>query len=173
MVIRAVDTDVLVLAVSVYEELKDGIEKLWVDFCGGKNRKFVPIHETFQRIGEVKAHGLPFFHAFSGCDQVSLLPHVAKHTAWQVWCLFDVISNVFSDLNQQPTLMQVQEAMPTIERFTVLLYNRTSNCLKTNECRRELFCQGRSICNIPPTSELCGNTPFDHITLRDMCGSSP
>ena len=33
MVIRAVDTDVLVLAVSVYEELKDGIEKLWVDFC--------------------------------------------------------------------------------------------------------------------------------------------
>ena len=35
---------------------------------------------------------------------------------------------------------------------TVLLYSRTSNCLTTNECRRELFCQGRSIDDIPPIS---------------------
>ena len=38
------------------------------------------------------------------------------------------------------------------QRFTVLLHSRTSNCLTTNECRRELFCQGRSIDNIPPIS---------------------
>ena len=58
----------LVLAVSLYEELKDGIEKLWIDFGAGKNRKFVSIHEIFQRIGELKARGLPFFHGFTGCN---------------------------------------------------------------------------------------------------------
>ena len=47
MVIRTVDTDVLVLAVFVYEDLKDGIEELWVDLGAGKNRKFVSIHKTF------------------------------------------------------------------------------------------------------------------------------
>ena len=79
MVIQTVDTDVLVLAVSVFEELQDSIEELWVDFGTGKDRKFVPIHKTFQRIGELKARGLPFFHAFTGCDQVSFLSHVTKH----------------------------------------------------------------------------------------------
>ena len=49
-------------------------------------------------------------------------------------------------------LMQVQEAMPTIERFTVLLYQRTSHCLNTNERRRKLFCQGGGIDNITSTS---------------------
>ena len=105
----------LVLAVSVYEELKDGIEELWVDFGAGKSKKFVLTHKTFQRIGELKARSFQFFNAFTGCDQASFLSHVTRHTAWKVWCLFDAISNVFSDLSQQPTLMQVQEAMPTIE----------------------------------------------------------
>ena len=152
MVVRTVDTDMLVRAVSVFEELKIGIWELWVDFGAGKNRKFVPIHENFQRIGELKARGLPFLYAFTGCDQILFLSHVTKYTAWKVCCLFDTISNVFSDLSQQPTLMQIQETMSTIERFTVLLYHETSNCSNTNEYRRELFCQGRSINNIPPTS---------------------
>ena len=50
-----------------------------------------------------------------------------------------------------PSLNVVKDAMPILERFTVLLYSRSSNALTTNECRRELFCQGRSIDNIPPT----------------------
>lgn len=32
------------------------------------------------------------------------------------------------------------------------LYNRISNCLTTNECRKCLFCKGRIINNIPSTS---------------------
>ena len=39
-----------------------------------------------------------------------------------------------------------------IERFTILVYHRTWNCINTNECRRKLFCLGKSIDNIPPTS---------------------
>ena len=81
MVIRTVDTDVLVLAVSVYKQLQEEMEELWVDFGTRKNRKFFPIHKTLENIGECKARALPFFHAFTGCDQVSFLPHAPKSAA--------------------------------------------------------------------------------------------
>ena len=54
-------------------------------------------------------------------------------------------------LSHQPTIEDVKNTMPSINRFTVLLYNRTSNSLIKNECRRELFCQGTEIDKIPPT----------------------
>ena len=126
-VIRTVDTDVLVLAVSVYEQLQEEVEELWVDLGAGKYRKFFPIHETLEHIGECKAHGLPFFHAFTGCNQVSFLSHVTKSAAWKVWNLFDDVTPIFAALSHQPTFTQIQVAMPTIERLTVLLYSRTSN----------------------------------------------
>lgn len=144
-------------SVLVYEELKDGIEELWVHFGAEKNWKFVPIHKAFQCMGESRACGLPFFHAFTGCGQVSFLSHVTKHTAWKVWYPSGAASSLFNDLGQEPTLMQVQGAMSTIEKVMVLLYHRTSNCLNTNEWRRELFRQGRSISNIPPTSAAMWN----------------
>ena len=51
MVIRTVDTDVLVLAVLVYEQLQVEMEEPWVDVGAGKNRKFFPVHETLEHIG--------------------------------------------------------------------------------------------------------------------------
>ena len=99
MVIRTVEADVLVLAVSVYEQLQEEMEELWLDFGAGKNRKFFPIHETLEHIGECKARGLPFFHAFTGCDQVSFLSHVTKSAAWKVWNLFDGVTPIFAALS--------------------------------------------------------------------------
>ena len=37
-------------------------------------------------------------------------------------------------------------------KSALLLCNKTSNCLTTNECRKDLFCKGRSINSIHPTS---------------------
>ena len=53
------NTDVLVLAVSVYEQLQEEMEELWVEFGAGKNRKFFPIQETLEHIGDCKARGFP------------------------------------------------------------------------------------------------------------------
>ena len=84
MVIQKVDTNVLVLVVSVYEQLQEEMEELLVDFGAGKNRKFFPIQETLEHIGECKARGFPLFHAFTGCDKVSFMSHVTKSAAWKV-----------------------------------------------------------------------------------------
>ena len=108
------DADVLVLAV-LYEQLQEETEELWVDFGAEKNRKFFPIHETLEHIGECKARGFPFFHAFTGCDQVSFLSHVTKSAAWKVWNLFDDVTPIFTALSHQPTFTQIKVHCPPLK----------------------------------------------------------
>ena len=47
---------------------------------------------------------------------------------------FDEATPVFMKLSDQPTIEDVKKAMPTINRFTILLYNTTSNSLTIKEC---------------------------------------
>ena len=149
--IKTVDTDVLILSISIFHKLKDLLEELWIDFGIVKNRRFFPVHEIYQHLGEEKALALPFFHAFTGCDQVSFTSFVSKNSAWKIWNFFDEATPIFMNFSDQPTIEDVKKAMPSVNRFTVLLYNKASNSLTTNECGRELFYQGREIDEIPPT----------------------
>ncbi len=149
VMIRTVDTDVLMLSISLYDDLK--LEQLWIDFGSGKQRCYLPIHDMI--LDPVKRAGLRFFFAFTGCDQVSFFAHVSKATAWKIWTLFPDVTEVFVKLSNQPSDEDIAEFMPLLERFVVLLYKRTSNCSDVNSCRRELFCDGRAIDNIPPTRE--------------------
>ena len=77
-----------------------------------------------------------------------------KEVCWKVWSLVEEITSIFLKLSNQPTIEDEKESLPAIERFTGLLYRRSSNCVTTNDCRRDLFCQGRSTDNIPP-SKFC------------------
>ena len=147
VMIRTVDTDLVILVISMFEDL--GLEQLWLDFGSGKQRMFLPIHEM--HLEEIKRLGLCFFFCFTGCDQVSFFAHVSKKTAWKIWELFPGVSEAFASLSDQPTEAAIEKAMSVLERFVILLYHRTSNCLVVNECRRELFSNGRSCDNIPPT----------------------
>ena len=79
--IKTVDADVLILSISIFYKLKDHLEELWIDFGIGKNRRFFPVHEIYQHLAEEKALVLSFFHAFTGCDQVSFMSFVTKNTA--------------------------------------------------------------------------------------------
>ena len=69
--ICTVDTDVLVVVVSVFARLKDQLEELWVDFRVGEHRKYVPVQVISINLAESRAHGLSFSHAFTGCGQFS------------------------------------------------------------------------------------------------------
>ena len=103
--------------------------------------------------GEKKARGLLFFHAFSGCDQLSFFSHCKKKNAWNLWQCFDEITDVFVTLSEMPTKQQIADSLPMIERFVALMYKRSPNCDKVNELRREMFVKdGRDIETIPPTT---------------------
>jgi len=47
-------------------------------------------------------------------------------------------------------MQDVLDAMPVLERFVVLIYDRTSQCQRVNDARRVLFVQkGRTLEKIP------------------------
>lgn len=80
---------------------------------------------------------LPFFHAFTGCDTVSAFAGRGKKTAWEIWLAFPDATSVFKQLSSRP--LDVESCLPTLERFTILLYDRTSNKMTVHEARKQLF----------------------------------
>ncbi|CAG2200822.1 unnamed protein product [Mytilus edulis] len=86
IMIRTVDTDVVVIAVSAVHKLN--ITCLWMAFGVGINFRYIPVHEIALFMGPSKSNALLFFNAFNGCDQVSSFSIVEKKTAWDTWLSF-------------------------------------------------------------------------------------
>ena len=48
----------------------------------------------------------------------------------------------------------MDEVMPILERYVIIMHDRTSTCMKVNDVRRDLFTRkGRDIKATPPTSD--------------------
>ena len=152
VLIRTVDTDVVVIAVSVFSRLN--LDELWIAFGVGKYFKYIAVHSIVRALGPQKSSTLHVFHAFTGCDQTSAFLGRGKTTAWETWMAYEEVTMAFLSLSQSPTEQDIVSAMPRLERFVVLMYDRTSTCENVNKARKVLFTQkGRSIENIPPTSD--------------------
>ena len=152
VMIKANDTDVLVIAVSVFSSLRRlGLKKLWIEFGQGKNQRWIPVHEINSSLGSEKALGLPFFHAFTGCDVVSAFRGKGKKTAWQTWNVCPEVTSVFCKLSKYPPeLSQLDQEI--LEMFVIVMYDKSSPTSNINDARLDLFARKqRSYDSIPPT----------------------
>ena len=150
IMIKTVDTDVIVLAVALFSELN--LQELWIDFRSGQTQTYYAIHEICNSLGEESAKAMLFFHAFTGCDQTSFFANCKKKSGWSTWRIFADVTATLAKLNSDPTMQAITDAMPMLERFVVFMYDRTSNCLDVNSCRRDLFVKkGRAMEALPPT----------------------
>ena len=111
-----------------------------------------------------KARALPVFHALTGCDTVSSFAGHGEKTAWAVWAVFPELTNALLELCS--ALHDIpQEVMATIERFIILLYDRTSTSTEIDHARRKLFAKRHKVQSIPPTkAALSGQS-----TREAMC----
>jgi hypothetical protein len=152
VMIRTVDTDVLVLAVSCVQRVRYVQQvELWVAFGCGANMRYIAAHNMSNSLGLEMSRALPFFHALTGCDTVSCFSGKGKRTAWTTWQLCPDVTAGFEALSNSPDNVSDQ-CMATIERFVVLLYDRTSPEMQVNGARKQLFAQkGRAFDAIPPT----------------------
>ena len=147
--IRTVDTDVLVLDAASFS--KTGPDERWVTFGVGTNYQYIAAHEMVATMTPTKCLSLPVLHAFTGCDTVSSFASKAKKTAWETWKSFSEVNGAFKELQCMPGETS-NESMELLERFMVLMYNRTSEATEVNDTRRQLFTQkSRTLENIPPT----------------------
>ena len=84
ILIKTVDTDVVVLAVSVAQGLLPE-DELWLACGTGKSFRYLAAHEIAAGLGPEKAQALPMFHALTGCDTTSSFAGHGKKTAWTIW----------------------------------------------------------------------------------------
>ena len=149
VLIRTVDTDVVVLAVFAISQLPSRCE-LWLAFGTGKSFRYLAAHQMSKCLGPEMSRALPMFHALTGCDTVSSFAGHGKKTAWSTWKSQPALTNALLMLGNGPKVIP-DDAMNIIERFVVLLFDRTSTCDKVNDARRKLFPRKNSVEQIPPT----------------------
>jgi len=146
--IRTVDTDVVVLAVSLAQELQPE-DKLWLAFGTGERFRYLAAHEIAAGLGREKAHALPMFHALTGCDTVSSFATRGKKTAWAVWTVLPELTEALLLLSSAPHDIP-DDAMRIIERFVILLYDRTSKYTDIDKARRKPFARKNNVASLQP-----------------------
>ena len=82
-------------------------------------------------------------------NTVSFFAGRGKKTAWDIWGVFPELTATLLILSSSPEVVD-SACLAVIERFVVLLYDRTSNLTKVNETRQK---KSRMLKKIPPTQE--------------------
>ena len=62
-----------------------------------------------------------------------------KEMTWRTCNRYDELTTSLNEISICPSKEEVEAVLPTIERFVVLLYDRTSVCKNVNECCKDLF----------------------------------
>lgn len=152
VLLKANDTDVLVIAITVFPVLKElGLEAMFIEFGQGNDTRFIPVHEVISVLGPEKAKGLSFFHAFTGCDNVSAFRYKAKKTAFQTWNVLPDVTDVFVKLSSHPPVI-TSEDQAVIDQFVITMYDRSTSLTEIDAVRLDMFARKqRPYDSIPPT----------------------
>jgi len=151
--LRTVDTDVLVLAVAFLQQITEGEHlDLWVAFSTGNNFQYIAAHEIATKLGQEVSKAKVVFHTLTSCDTVSCFEDRGKKTALEAWKSYPYVTDAPLALAHKP-LEVSSRCVEQLERFVVLMYDRTSSKTSINDARKQLFAQkGRALDTIPQTS---------------------
>eukprot|EP00732_Lithocolla_globosa_P001653 Lithocolla_globosa_v1_NODE_865_length_3166_cov_7.938966.p1 type:complete len:759 gc:universal NODE_865_length_3166_cov_7.938966:2838-562(-) len=156
--VRTADTDVVVILISKLQSFVSIKKKcsIWVDFGTGINRRWLPVNQMADTLGKEKAKALIAFHAFTGCDTTCFFFGIGKTKAWKAWESYPKVTDAFLWIVDHPfvKIKPKSRVMKILERFTILLYDVTSNETSVNVARWQMFCKRqKSYQNIPPTAD--------------------
>ena len=127
VVVRTVDTDVLVLMMShspFMNKINNGTRVFATIGSNSKQIKVYDVIELAFTIGHTFCKGFPFFYAFTGCDTVSSMYNCSKTHFWDE--LFKQpnipqLLEVFAELLNQPMAV-TSEHVDILEKFSVKAY---------------------------------------------------
>ena len=155
--VRTVDTDVVVILIGKFFHFTtlNPTADIWVAFGTGKHFDYWHINTICHNLGKERSLALPFFHSFTGCDTTSAFFRRGKKMASEAWKCFPDVSTAFTAIALNPFthLDTTSPIFSLLQRFTILLYSKSSNVELLDEARMELFCRdNKTMESIPPTS---------------------
>ena len=136
ILIWTVETDVVANAVRIFQ-LLEALQQLWIAFGTGKSFRYLAIHEIAEAMGPHKALALPILHALTGCDTVFAFTSHGKRTAWITWNSFPELTEALLSLSFTPHSI-LEETMKIIERFVILMHDKTSRCTDIDKARKDV-----------------------------------
>lgn len=132
ILLRTVDMDVVMLAVSLANKL--GCESLMVSIRVGKTSSTWTQPLRHRCWAMTSAMHCPL----STCSPCAT-PHPAslrdKCTAWLAWSTFSYVMPALCMFAQTPSAASINELLPTIERYIVVMYERASSGDSLNMAR--------------------------------------
>ena len=133
VLIRTVDKDVVVIAITEYSNLcliRPDVRE-WIAFGTGNHFQYISTDIICEALGPRKAKALPLFHAITGCDTTSSFHGKGKTSAWNVWNALDADSS---------------------SNLLLSFKTKTGSASKLNATKRGLFTRkGRPLEIIPST----------------------
>ncbi|KAG1704380.1 Zinc finger protein 91 [Nymphon striatum] len=140
--VRTVDTDVIVILIGKFYYLLTicPSAEIWVAFGTGKDFRYININAVAQALGIEISTSLPIFHSFTGCDTVSSFYGRGKKTAWQAWKAYKEVTEAFVYIASNPFEMLdvTSRHFEQLERYCIILYDKTSSLTSMNDTRKEL-----------------------------------
>ncbi|KAG1695759.1 Integrin alpha-PS2 [Nymphon striatum] len=133
--VRTVDTDVIVILISKFY--------YFLTICPSAE---IGLHSELGRT--------------SGCDTVSSFYGRGKKTAWQAWKAYKEVTEAFVYIASNPFEMLdvTSRHFEQLERYCIILYDKTSSLTSVNDTRKELFCKrNKTMENLPPTQDALIN----------------
>ena len=132
------------------------MQKVGASFGTGRNFTYHHINTVCASLGEERCISLPIFHCFTGCDTTSSFYGRGKNTAWTAWYHYPDVTEAFMFMAQNPFADVGTESyhFKLLERYTVVLYDKSSNVENIDKARKILYCQkDKTIESIPPTQD--------------------
>ena len=132
---------------SQYSKLKEkGLHELCISFEISKKKRQYPIHGMIKNFGILKNQGLLFFHAFSGCDNVSCFRGIGKKSFYQIQNVFPNATETFIKLSTFPVIVE-EKHLIVLESFIVDVYlnDKSATNLNINETRKKLLSQKNTL----------------------------
>jgi hypothetical protein len=90
--------------------------------------------------------------ALTGCDTVSSFFGKGKKSAWEAWNVYPGVTDTLISLSQ--SVQEIDQAsLHVLERFVIIMYDRTSDCTDLDTARKHLFTKKSKLLeSLPPTS---------------------
>ena len=155
VIVRTVDSDVVVLAISAFSSLSQDLDELWVAFGMQRHFRYIPVHTITAQLGPAKSSALPAFHALTGCDTTSSFFGKGKRSAWTVWNALPELTVPLQVLSSpNPSSQVLKTYSPVLQQFVIQLYGICEKDVSTvDDARHRLFLnKGKDFSQMPPGS---------------------